>query len=184
MNKHSLSILASITVLVSVQLACSLFEGKPTATPTEQPPTSAPVAEVQATETANPPQEENCPPLPAAQTNPSGLVSEIVMAKNVEETTMAPVDPTKIYGKNDIFHAVVHTENAPANSKFRTVWYATDIGDPASCNSRIDEHSVSADGTRYIDFNLTPETSWPAGRFRAEVYVNDILEQVLDFSVE
>lgn len=128
--------------------------------------------------------EGGCPQYPAAQISHTGLVSEVVLARNVEEETMAPVDVTGVFGNQDIFHAVVQIEDAPAGARFRVAWYATDVGEAAPCNTHIDSHEISADGTRYIDFNLTPDSPWPNGRYRAEVYCNDNLEQVLDFSVE
>jgi len=54
-----------------------------------------------------------------SQTSSSGLSAKS-SCKNVEETTMAPVEPTLLYGAQDIFHAVVHIEDAPANSKIKS----------------------------------------------------------------
>jgi len=182
MKNNLFPIFAALLILISFQLACSLFEKEAAKEAPQQQ--QAQESMPQATWTTASHQDGNCPALPAVQTSSSGLVSEIVMAKNVEETTMAPVEPTLLYGQQDIFHAVVQIEDAPANSKIKVVWYATDVGQASPCNTRIDSHEISADGTRYIDFNLTPETTWPPGTYRAEVTFNDILEQVIDFSVQ
>jgi hypothetical protein len=182
MKKNMFSIFTAFLILISFQLACSLFQKEQVNEAPQQQPTKASLP--QATWTTASHQDGNCPALTAVQTSSSGLVSDIVIAKNVEETTMAPVEPTLLYGQQDIFHAVVQIENAPANSKIKVVWYATDVGQAAPCNTRIDAHEISADGTRYIDFNLTPETTWPPGKYRAEITFNDILEQVIDFSVQ
>lgn len=193
MKKKSFLLLVSIGLFALVQLACEFITSPATEVPPLQPaePVAAPGAAQgaqnqapQETEFEPAAQAEGCPALPAAQTSPTGLVSEVVLAMNVEEETMAPVEPIRIYGRQDIFHAVVHIENAPSNARFRVVWYATDVGEGAPCNTRIDAHEITADGTRYIDFNLTPDSPWPTGSYRAEVFCNDNLEQVIEFTVQ
>lgn len=114
----------------------------------------------------------------------SGFIKEVTMAQGVRGDLRDPVNPTIVFQPNSIFHAVVAIQNAPANTKFKAVWYATDIGDPAEANKLIDATELTTDGTRNIDFNLTPTTKWPPGKYRVEISVNGVLDRVVDFSVK
>jgi sporulation-control protein spo0M len=60
----------------------------------------------------------------------------------------------------------------------------TDVGPDIACNSLIDSTEISTSGTRNLDFNLTPETQWPVGMYRVEVYVNGELDTVKEFRVQ
>ena len=59
----------------------------------------------------------------------------------------------------------------------------TTIGSAASCNTLIDSFELASDGTRNLDFNLTPSSQWPPGLFRVEIYVNSKPDSVVDFTV-
>ena len=105
------------------------------------------------------------------------------MAQDVQGDAKDPVNPTREFTANSVFHAVVAIEDAPDNTKFKAVWYATDVGSAASCNTLIDSFELASDGTRNLDFNLTPSSQWPPGLFRVEIYVNSEPDSVVDFTV-
>jgi hypothetical protein len=115
----------------------------------------------------------------SGQPKPSGLISSVTMAEKTQGATKDPVNPTSVFAPNSIFHAVVSVQNAPANTKFTAVWYAVDAG-----NTLIDQTDLATDGTRNIDFTLTPTTTWSAGVYRVEIYVNGRLDTVKIFSVK
>lgn len=168
----------SIVLLVLAQLACNAVTNS-----TQQPvePTQAVAAP---TEEANVPSSGNCSPLTLPEETKSGYVEKITIARDVEGEGKNPVGPTKVYGTKDVFHAVVAIADAPADTVFKAVWYATDIGDSASCNTHIDETDLTTDGTRNLDFNLTPSEDWPAGSYRVEIFVNGTLEKIVRFAVK
>jgi hypothetical protein len=161
-------------VIMMVTMACSAVSAAsstPTAPPAPQP-------------TAAPQSSGNCPALPAPQLTASGLVKDVILAKNTVGDAKDPVDPTNVYGPGDIFHAVVQLANAPENTNFKASWYVNDVGPDIACNSVIDTTDIATGGTRNLDFTLTPDSKWPAGTYRVEISVNNVLETVKEFSVQ
>jgi outer membrane usher protein FimD/PapC len=59
-----------------------------------------------------------------------------------------------------------------------------DVGNAAAPNSLITSTDLAADGTRNLDFNLTPTSSWPAGTYRVDILVNGVLDQSATYTVE
>ncbi len=165
-----------LLVLVMVSLACSAVTESPTAT-------AAPVVVNEATE-APASTTGNCPALPAPELTSSGYVDDVVMAKNTEGEEKIPVGETSVFNPADIFHAVVILNEAPEDTTFTANWFVTDVGPDIACNSSIDSTNVTTSGTRNLDFTLTPDSQWPTGTYRVEIYVNDVLESVEEFSVQ
>ena len=118
-----------------------------------------------------------------AALSPSPYITSITTAQDVQGDAKDPVNPTRQFSANSVFHAVVAIEDAPDNTKFKAVWYATDVGSAAPCNTLIDSFELASDGTRNLDFNLTPSSRWPPGLFRVEIYVNSTPDSIVDFTV-
>jgi hypothetical protein len=155
----------------------------PTPTPSPRPPTSTPVPPTRTPSApSTSPASQTCPPLPPAAVHPSGVISNVTMALDARGTTKDPVNPTTVFPPTATFHAVVATQNAPANTMFTATWFATDIGAP-DCNVEIETAELTTDGTRNIDFTLSPKTVWPNGTYRVEISVDDVLDQVVSFTV-
>jgi hypothetical protein len=163
-----------LIVIMMVTMACSAVTSTPTATP--PPPPAVPTAVPQAS--------GNCPVLPAPELTKSGLIEKVTLAKNTEGEEKNPVGETNVFGGSDIFHAVVRLVDAPDNTSFKATWYVTDVGPDVACNSTIDSTDISTSGTRNLDFTLTPQNQWPTGSYRVEIFVNNKLERVEEFSVE
>lgn len=161
-----------LIVIMMVTMACSAVTSNPTATPPPAEPTAVP-------ETSG-----NCPVLPAPELTSSGLIEKITLARDTEGEEKNPVGETNVFGVSDIFHAVLRLVDAPDNTSFKAIWYVTDVGPDVACNSTIDTTDISTSGTRNLDFTLTPESQWPTGTYRVEIFVNDQLELVEEFSVE
>ncbi len=115
---------------------------------------------------------------------PSDVISSVTMAQDTQGTNKDPINPTTTFTPNSIFHAVVATKDAPANTKFTATWYAVDVGSAAAPNTKIDSSSLTTDGTRNLDFTLSPKSTWPPGTYRVEIYVNDQLAKTINFSVQ
>lgn len=126
---------------------------------------------------------ENCPAV-SVSPRPSGLVASVTMAEGTSGEERTPVNPTTTYASGASFHAVVAILEAPTNTVLRAAWYAGDTGGVAPCNTLIDSYELATDGTRNIDFSLTPQSGWPPGSYRVEIYVNNVLDQAVYFSVK
>ncbi len=179
-----------LAVLLLASLACSLGTTVVvTATPA---PTAASAATMapQSTEpppATQPPAATQAGPTPAGSSqevpHPSGLISQVVLAEDAQGENMDPVNPTTAFSPDATIHAVVEIQDAPANTSFKVVWYAEDIGSGSPPHSLIDQYELTSDGTRNLDFSLSPNTSWPVGTYEAEIYVNGALDQVAVFTV-
>jgi hypothetical protein len=102
----------------------------------------------------------------------SSLVKGVVMSGGVNGDTQDPTDLKTVFTPQDVVHAVVQIQDAPAETKIKAAWYVVDVGTAADPNSEIDTSEVTTDGTRNIDFNLSPTHPWPAGSYRVDIYVN------------
>jgi|GEM_PF-5192590 len=125
-----------------------------------------------------------CPALDLPSPEPSGIVQSVILSKETESISKRPIDPTQIYDTSAIFHAVVAIKNAPVETVIKAVWYVNENEEGAQCNEAIDEFSLATDGTRNIDFSLTPDTTWYTGTYRVEIYVNGVLDHIATFIVE
>jgi hypothetical protein len=121
---------------------------------------------------------------PASQPKPGGIITQVIMAKDAAPVTAAPINPTTIFTTSSVIHAVAKIKNAPANTKFTASWYVVDDGGADAANTLITTSDLTTGGTRYLDFNLTPTTTWPLGKYRVDILINDQLDQSVNFSVQ
>ncbi len=121
-------------------------------------------------------------PTQAVQTS-SSYIQEIVMARDVSGDMMDPVDPTTVFAPSDTIHAVVKIADAPSGTRFKAIWLVDDVGGAVEPNTNIAEYELEAEGSRNLDFTLSPNNQWPVGRYRAEIYVNDDLAQTVYYDV-
>jgi hypothetical protein len=115
---------------------------------------------------------------------PSGLIDKVTMAKDTQGSAMDPVNPTTVFTNKDTFHAVTHINQAPTDTQLKAIWYTVIVGSSSDNNKVIDTSNFTAGGTNNIDFYLTPSANWPAGTYQVEIYVNGVLDQVVNFSVK
>ena len=121
---------------------------------------------------------------PAPQPKPGGIITQVTMAKDAAPVTAAPINPTTIFTTSSVIHAVVKIKNAPANTKFTGSWYVVDDGGADAANTLITSGDLVTSGTRYLDFNLTPKSTWLLGKYRVDILINDQLDQSVNFSVQ
>ncbi len=136
-------------------------------------------------------QATSAPPPAAAPTigaanspKPSGLIKQVTLAKGTKGTSRDPENPTTTFSPNSIVHAVVAIQDAPAKTKFHAAWYVIDVGSVAPPNTLVAETDLIANGSRNLDFDLSPKGKFPEGRYRVEISVNGALDQVLNFTVK
>lgn len=121
----------------------------------------------------------------SAATKSTGLIASVTMAEGTQSNTKDPINPTTVFKPTGTFHAVVRTNNAPADTTYTVEWYAVDVGNAAPPNTLIDSTDLDTSGTRNIDFLINPPSSgWPVGTYRVEVSVNYILDTIKIFSVK
>lgn len=104
-------------------------------------------------------------------------IDQIVIARSLDEG-QRPVEPTSVFGAEDVFYASVIVSNLEVGSRVTGKWY---LGDEF-----IDEASVTMteEGfSGYLGFTITPDTTWPPGEYRIEVYLDDQLLQTATFQV-
>jgi hypothetical protein len=65
-----------------------------------------------------------------------------------------PVNPTTIFKSPTKIHAVIFYQNAPANTRFRDQWYATDVGNALPCNQVIHDGTSTASDSGRLDIFL------------------------------
>jgi hypothetical protein len=114
---------------------------------------------------------------------PGGLITKVTLALNTEGENFDPVDPSTEFGPNATIHAVVAVKKAPTDTKFSAKWLTTDVGDADVPDKLIDGTETTAGGSGNLDFSLSPTTTFPVGNYRLEIYINDKLDQLVEFSV-
>jgi hypothetical protein len=154
----------AIAVLVLISMAC-LCTGTDALTPTSVP-------------------QQDPPPTTEPEVPSSGIITEVVMAEGTEGEELDPVNPTTVFSPDAIIHAVARIEDAPSNTLFTAAFYVQDVGDAAEPDTLISSSDLTADGTRNLDFTLTPTTTWPPGTYRVEISINGVLDQVVEYTVE
>ena len=111
-------------------------------------------------------------------------ITAITLAEDADPDTNAPINPTTLFTPSSAIHAVVETDAAPPGTDLRVDWIvvaAPEAGDP---DSLIRSIPYTAEGGQYIDFTLTPDTSWPAGVYGVNIYENDVWIQTLVYTVQ
>ena len=136
------------------------------------------------TATQAPSVSSDTPQAAVPQASSSGLITQVVLAKGSDSISAAPVDPSTVFDSKAVIHAVVEISNAPANTKFTAAFYVVDVGSAAAANSLITSTDLTSDGTRDLDFTLTPTSSWPSGKYRIDISVNGQLDQTVPYTVQ
>lgn len=92
-----------------------------------------------------------------------------------EQTTTA-FDPT------DTFYMLGDLNNAPSDTKVKTIWTGVDVKDNPPNSAIGEKELVTGSGT--FTFSLeNKDHLWPAGTYRVDLYLNDKLDQTIDFQV-
>jgi hypothetical protein len=151
---------------VETEAAASVFATETAAAPTAVPPTKA------------------LPTPTVAAGGSADFITNVVMATGTQGANFDPVGVTTTFPTDATFHAVVTITDAPDNSKIKSVWYAVDVGNASAPNTLIDQYELTTSGSRNIDFTLKPQTAWPPGSYRVEIYGNGTQAKSLTFQVQ
>ncbi|MFO7945161.1 MAG: hypothetical protein R6U51_12775 [Anaerolineales bacterium] len=125
------------------------------------------------------------------------LVASILMAvtiacgfsfstANFDSTKMAldpeGEQPTTVFSPQDTFYAVVDLENAPDDTAVRAEWVAVDVEGEES--DFMIESTETTTGSNQFHFYLENDSPWPAGDYQVNLYINDELQETLEFQVQ
>ena len=127
----------------------------------------------------------SCPRLPPRPEKPPNFPVGVTMAQDTSAQRQ-PINPGRIFRPDSVFHAVLTTENAPANTRVAARWFVTDVGGVEPCNTEIAKRlEMVTAGSGNLDFTskLPAGVKWPVGLYRVEIYVNGNLVLDTDFGV-
>jgi hypothetical protein len=90
--------------------------------------------------------------------------------------------PTTVFTGRDIFYCVAELANAPDDTKVKAAWTAVQV-EGVAANTFISEYEmVTGSGT--LHFELSNDNLWPRGKYKVDLYLNDELDQTLEFEVQ
>jgi len=112
----------------------------------------------------------------------SGSVSTAKVAEAWMSTDEAGEARTTTFAPNAVFYAQADLQNAPDDTVIKAVWSAVDVPDVES--GMVLTETEFTTGSGLVHFTLSNDTPWPAGTYKAEIYLNAELVQSLEFTVE
>ena len=90
------------------------------------------------------------------------------------------VTQTNVFAINEPFYLIVDLTSAPADTVSKVVWYAANAAGIDS-NTLIDDTEFQGNGE--VTFDLSNNGPWPLGTYKVEVYVNNVLDRTVQFTV-
>jgi hypothetical protein len=89
-------------------------------------------------------------------------------------------------------YLVCHSDQMNVGQILKSVWIAADTGGVAPPNYQIDEKEITvtsdmanSQGSGTADFTLTkPNDGWPTGSYHVDLYIDDVRDQSINFSVK
>lgn len=89
---------------------------------------------------------------------------------------------TTQFDPEDTFYLVGDLSNAPDDTKLKAVWTAVDV-EGVDPNMVLEERELTAPSGTFV-FSLSQESGiWPAGRYKVEFFLDDELNQSMEFQV-
>lgn len=111
----------------------------------------------------------------------SANISQPAMASSVDASTKQPVNKTDVFStQSQVIYATVLVKNAPSDTKITAKWtYIEGNIDIGTVNYQTSQTS------QYVAFHLTrPDSGFPVGAYKVEIYLNDKLKETMKFSVK
>lgn len=120
-------------------------------------------------------------PSAPAELAAGGAITSIQLAKGFSDGQA--VDPTTNFSPSDnVFHLVIDLGAAPEGSKLGANWYGVDAG-PYK-NQKLDSESYTIkSGENRVHAFLSNSKSWPKGKYKVDVMLDDKLASTLPFQV-
>jgi hypothetical protein len=114
-------------------------------------------------------------------------ITNATLSKDVTGSAFDPVDPATTFPTDQpVIHLVAKVANAPEGTKVKSVWTAVDVGDVAPANTKIAETEVvlNSDGNAHFTLSTPSTGTWPAGKYKVDVYLNDKLDRTLEYTIQ
>ena len=113
----------------------------------------------------------------------SGSVSTAKISSAKMSADSEGTQETTVYSQDQTFYCIVELANAPEDTKLKAVWTAAEV-DGEQPNLLIDQAEVTAGDQNVVTFDLTNSGLWPVGKYKVDLYLNDKLDQTLEFEVQ
>jgi hypothetical protein len=113
-------------------------------------------------------------------------LSEITMAKSIDQETYQPVEKTDTFGVNttEIFLSAKFS-NAPSDTEVMAEWVYVEGEAEELKNYLIDSVSINVSGTDYLYFAMPmPGQGWPRGQYEVTLYIDGKEVETVSFTVE
>ena len=94
----------------------------------------------------------------------------------------AGAQPTTVFAPEDTFYCNVDLANAPDDTKVKADWTAVSV-EGADPNTKLDSTELQT-GSGVLNFKLTNDNLWPAGKYKVDLYLNDKLDRTIEFEVQ
>jgi len=109
-------------------------------------------------------------------------VDQVHMAK---DDNGKPGDSTSSFESSDrVVHCVINLNKAKAGTKIRFVWVAQNVTGYTK-NDQIKAIDYETEPNEdLVHAHLTYTKDWPKGDYRVDVYVNGVLDQTINYTVE
>lgn len=107
-------------------------------------------------------------------------ISDAKMAKDADGN-----QPTTTFAQDETFYCVGTLENAPDDTKVKTVWTAVEV-EGVEPNLNLGDKELVLGGANTFNFSYANEEGkiWPTGKYKVDLYLNDKLDRTLEFQVE
>ena len=95
-------------------------------------------------------------------------------------------DVTTTYSPTDVFYAVADLANAPQGTQVEARWIAVNAADTEP-NLEFQTQTLDITEERFtgtIYFQLSSDEGWPTGQYRVDMYLDGVLAQSAEFSVQ
>ncbi|MBN1862417.1 MAG: hypothetical protein JW790_02100 [Dehalococcoidales bacterium] len=113
-------------------------------------------------------------------------LSEITMAKSIDQETYQPIEKTDTFGVNtpEIFLSAKFS-NAPSDTEVMAEWVYVEGEAEELKNYLIDSVSINVSGTDYLYFAMPmPGQGWPRGQYEVTLYIDGKEVETVSFTVE
>ena len=113
----------------------------------------------------------------------SGNVSTAKISSAKMSADSEGTHETSVFSQDQTFYCIVELANAPEDTKLKAVWTAVEV-EGEQPNLLIDQAEMTAGNQNVFTFNLTNDGLWPVGKYKVDLYLNDKLDQTLEFEVQ
>ena len=118
--------------------------------------------------------------------------SEVTIEKTVlAKETETGFDPVKSFAPSDTFAVLVFLSEPKVGTKVKAIWTIVNAGGME--NKKILEKAVeltpeaikeAKDAANRINFSLTHDNPYPAGDYKADIYLNGELAKTVEFKIK